>query len=146
MTGFSGVGKFAHHSGAQYGHSDARRGGHIDRYMSGWYHAAEGTRAIRCAVGSTMQEVDAVPDQYLSFRCEVQAQSSHVPHARGCRQCVGVPVSFEVTTEDMQSPAAYKLFRRTQPGVLPVFDRGPLGAKEKVTVQATFTAPAWTDR
>lgn len=58
---------------------------------------------------------------------------------------LGVPVYFEVTTSNICNlPAAYKLERPggATPAYTLVFDQpeGPLGAKEKVTVQAAFTA------
>lgn len=103
--------------------------------------------SLRVKVGSVMKEVDPMPDQYLSFRCEVQAPKTVMyPMAIDVGKVyVGVPVYFEVTTENICNlPAAYKLERPggSSSAYTLKFDRpeGPLGAKEKVTVKAEFTA------
>ena len=102
---------------------------------------------LRVHVGSAMKEVDPMPDQYLSFRCEVQAPKTVMyPMAVDVGKVyVGVPVYFEVTTENICNlPAAYKLERPGGPcsAYKLIFDRpeGPLGPKEKITVKAEFTA------
>jgi len=103
---------------------------------------------VRSRIGSALKEVDSTPDQYVGFRCEVQAPKTILyPMKINVGDVyTGVPVYFDITTENICNlPTSYNLER---PGLDEfsdfklTFDQpsGPLGAKEKVTIRCEFVA------
>ena len=103
--------------------------------------------ALRVSIGSTMQEVDPVPDQFVGYRCEVQAPKTIMyPMKIDVGDVyLGVPVYFDVNTENICNlPTSYTLERpgNANTGFKLAFDKssGPLSAKEKVITRCEFTA------
>jgi len=102
---------------------------------------------LRVGIGSTMQEVDPMPDQFVGYRCEVQAPKTIMyPMKIDVGDVyLGVPVYFDVNTENICNlPTSYTLERPggATTGFKLAYDRstGPLSAKEKVTTRCEFTA------
>ena len=103
---------------------------------------------VRARIGSALKEVDSTPDQFVGFRCEVQAPKTILyPMKIDVGDVyMGVPVYFDITTENICNlPTSYSIER---PGLDQFtdfklnFDKpsGPLGPKEKVTIRCELIA------
>ena len=103
---------------------------------------------VKARIGSAMKEVDSTPDQYIGYRCEVQAPKTilYPMDINVGDVYTGVPVYFDITTENICNlPTTYTLERPALADFTDfrlTFDKpsGPLGPKEKVRIRCEFVA------
>eukprot|EP00605_Chrysophyceae_sp_TOSAG23-4_P000478 GSChrysophyteH1.ASY1.ANO1.537.1 assembled CDS len=124
----------------------------VTLHCKGGYDPQRVRGCIQTKLTSTMKEVDCMPDQYIGYRCEVQAPKTilYPMNIDLGVFYIGIPVYFDIFTENICNlPTSYCLERpgsakgeASTPAYRLTFDKpaGPLGPKEKVTIRCEFVA------